>query len=348
MTGPAARHDQTPTSPYDAFLAGLDGGASADAYEQWARDHDSDPDVPRALIHAGWTRSQARDHEGALALFRRALERGGEQSRNAQVGIIEQLYALRRTDEGHAARDALRAELDATTPPDLWIYKEMAELLSEAADPQLRAALQWCEAALARTGAEDVGEDAADYRQSLLFNRSVLREQLGLEPDELDRAVDAAEAEADGELLDLLGQLDGLIDPPATGPFPDEGPFDGVILRWTRADFPEARRRWPKTTTEYGDDYESYAAALQRSALRFSTGGAVRVRMVTGRLADFDAYVRHSGDAPDDPGTRTRYATWRDAEAATETLLWPPARNGPCWCESGRKYKKCCARHEAP
>lgn len=74
----------------------------------------------------------------------------------------------------------------------------------------------------------------------------------------------------------------------------------------------------------------------------FSTGGAVRVRMVTGMLADFDAYIRHSGDAPDDPETRTRYATWRDAEAADETLLWPPARNGPCWCESGRKYKKCC------
>ncbi|MFB6784581.1 SEC-C metal-binding domain-containing protein [Streptomyces sp. NPDC056352] len=22
--------------------------------------------------------------------------------------------------------------------------------------------------------------------------------------------------------------------------------------------------------------------------------------------------------------------------------MWPPARNEPCWCDSGRKYKKCC------
>ncbi|MGO9505871.1 MAG: SEC-C metal-binding domain-containing protein, partial [Mycobacterium sp.] len=22
---------------------------------------------------------------------------------------------------------------------------------------------------------------------------------------------------------------------------------------------------------------------------------------------------------------------------------WPPGRNQPCWCGSGRKYKKCCA-----
>ncbi|MEV6140612.1 SEC-C metal-binding domain-containing protein [Nocardia sp. NPDC051990] len=21
---------------------------------------------------------------------------------------------------------------------------------------------------------------------------------------------------------------------------------------------------------------------------------------------------------------------------------WPPPRNAPCWCGSGRKYKKCC------
>ncbi|WP_246077495.1 SEC-C metal-binding domain-containing protein [Actinomadura hallensis] len=23
-------------------------------------------------------------------------------------------------------------------------------------------------------------------------------------------------------------------------------------------------------------------------------------------------------------------------------LDWPPERNAPCWCASGRKYKKCC------
>jgi tetratricopeptide (TPR) repeat protein len=337
MTGPAAHHGEPPTSPYDTFLTGLGRKATADECEQWARDHDGDPDVPRALIHAGWEWSQAHDHEQALALFNRALERGGEQARNAQVGIVEQLYMLGRTDEGHAARDALRAELDAATPPDLWIYNEMVGLLSEATAPQPEAALEWCEAALARADAEDCGEDAADHRQSLLINRSVVREQLGLAPDELDQAV---EAEADRDVLEFLDQMqDG---PLAAGPLSDDGPFDGIILRWTRADFPAARRRWPETTSEYGDDYETYAAGLQRSALRFSTGGAVRVRMVTGTLADFDTYVQHSGDDPDAPETRTRYATSRDAESEKDTLLWPPARNGPCWCESGRKYKKCC------
>ncbi|WP_370013527.1 SEC-C metal-binding domain-containing protein [Nocardiopsis sp. Huas11] len=23
-------------------------------------------------------------------------------------------------------------------------------------------------------------------------------------------------------------------------------------------------------------------------------------------------------------------------------IPWPPGRNQPCWCDAGRKYKKCC------
>ncbi|WP_221179334.1 SEC-C metal-binding domain-containing protein [Streptomyces botrytidirepellens] len=87
---------------------------------------------------------------------------------------------------------------------------------------------------------------------------------------------------------------------------------------------------------------QTYAAGLQRTAHRWSTSGAVRVRMVTGTLADYDAYTQHSGEDPGDPETRTRYASWRAREFGQETLFWPPARNGTCWCESGRKYKKCC------
>ncbi|MBT2490683.1 SEC-C domain-containing protein [Streptomyces sp. ISL-96] len=30
-----------------------------------------------------------------------------------------------------------------------------------------------------------------------------------------------------------------------------------------------------------------------------------------------------------------------DLAARGQAKSWPPPRNGPCWCESGRKYKKC-------
>lgn len=337
MTGPAASGAEQAPSPYDEFLTGLGQKPTADEYEQWARDHDTDPDVPRALIQAGWHRSESGAHEQALALFQQAQQRSGEQTRNAQVGIVEQLYALGRTEEGDTARDVLRAELDAATPPDLWIYNEMVELLSEWAEPEM--AMAWCEAALFRADTEDCGEHA-EHHQSLLLNRSLVREQLGVEPDELDRAV---EAEEDRGLQELFGPLrdylHGTLD---NGVLSDDGPVDGVILRWARADFPTVRQRWPESTDEYGNDYETYAAGLQRTAHRFSADGAVRVRLVTGTLADYEAYARRTGENPDDPATRIRYATWRDSEFEQETLFWPPPRNAPCWCESGRKYKKCC------
>ncbi|MET8680016.1 SEC-C domain-containing protein [Streptomyces sp. NPDC004647] len=317
-------------SPYETFLAQLGREATADECEQWAREHDSDPDVPRALTQAGWGRARKGAPEEAFELFRDARERGGDQARDAQVGLIEILYELGRAEEGDAARDALRAELDRSSPPDLRIYNEIVEVLSEASSPQPEAALVWCEAALARAG--EVGEDdetAAEHRHDLLLNRSLVREQLGLEPDELDQAV---EAQADAEALEVFDQLQDAAD----------GPVDGLVLRWTRGDLPQVRQRWPETAVEYGTDYDTYAASLQRKGREYSTGGAVHVRMVTGTLADYDVYAKRTGHDPDDPETRVRYMRWRDSEFDHETLFWPPPRNGPCWCESGRKYKKCC------
>lgn len=41
--------------------------------------------------------------------------------------------------------------------------------------------------------------------------------------------------------------------------------------------------------------------------------------------------------------TRHAFGKWYAMTGHPErALLWPPARNGPCWCESNRKYKKCC------
>ncbi|MDX3025632.1 hypothetical protein [Streptomyces acidiscabies] len=53
------------------------------------------------------------------------------------------------------------------------------------------------------------------------------------------------------------------------------------------ASFPAIRQRWPGSTDEYGNDYETYAVGLQSTARRLSADGAVRVRLVTGTLADY-------------------------------------------------------------
>jgi uncharacterized protein YecA (UPF0149 family) len=40
---------------------------------------------------------------------------------------------------------------------------------------------------------------------------------------------------------------------------------------------------------------------------------------------------------------RAEYAAHLAANADPGVIAWPPGRNQPCWCGSGRKYKKCCA-----
>jgi uncharacterized protein YecA (UPF0149 family) len=37
---------------------------------------------------------------------------------------------------------------------------------------------------------------------------------------------------------------------------------------------------------------------------------------------------------------RAAYEVAQEGGAVT----WPPGRNEPCWCGSGKKYKKCCGR----
>jgi len=55
-------------------------------------------------------------------------------------------------------------------------------------------------------------------------------------------------------------------------------------------------------------------------------------------LEDYLAWCDERGE---DPGqARASYAAHRLADG--DVLAWPPGRNEPCWCGSGRKYKRCC------
>jgi SEC-C motif len=51
-----------------------------------------------------------------------------------------------------------------------------------------------------------------------------------------------------------------------------------------------------------------------------------------------DAHAR--GDDPGSAEARSAYGA--ELVSTGHTILWPPGRNDPCWCGSGRKYKRCC------
>jgi uncharacterized protein YecA (UPF0149 family) len=54
-----------------------------------------------------------------------------------------------------------------------------------------------------------------------------------------------------------------------------------------------------------------------------------------------DEYIAWCEENDRDPEeARVPYAVERLSRG--EVIWWPPGRNAPCWCGSGRKYKKCC------
>jgi uncharacterized protein YecA (UPF0149 family) len=56
----------------------------------------------------------------------------------------------------------------------------------------------------------------------------------------------------------------------------------------------------------------------------------------------FQRWCQSTGRDSTTPSARASYAA-ELARTATPTLIaWPPTRNQPCWCGTGRKYQECC------
>lgn len=323
---------------YDVFLAELGREPTAAECEGWATRHAGAPEEGRALVDAGWATAREDKCEEALALFRRAAELGGKYSRDAQVGIVEQLYALRREGDADLTQRALWAELEDQPggAADLRVFDDMTEALSDAGEHEL--AQRWCEAGLDR--AAEIGDlpNAEDARLGLQSSRSFLRAELGMEPDADDLAMEAEIEASLAAIRELVESKAG----PGPNMSPNGEPFDAVVLRWAREDFEAVRSRWPEETAHYGEDYDAHTSRLQREARGYSEAGASRVYLATGTLTDYQAYAQRVGREPAAQATRRDYGEHLAKTRSGQAMLWPPARNGPCWCDSGLKYKKCC------
>ncbi|CNG62476.1 SEC-C motif domain-containing protein [Mycobacterium tuberculosis] len=95
--------------------------------------------------------------------------------------------------------------------------------------------------------------------------------------------------------------------------------------------------------TESGrTDPASYFRDVERG--RRASGdevGASGLRVLPTPVDDLLEYAEAHDRDPKDQQTRADHLMDRIREGA-RTLAWPRERNAPCWCGSGRKYKKCC------
>jgi hypothetical protein len=132
------------------------------------------------------------------------------------------------------------------------------------------------------------------------------------------------------------------IDPAAPDPWADTPvPAFAATAWFPPAQFAEALRRWPHLRDRWGtDQYPVYARVVQGELLDAARMLGERPVLAPINVDELVSYATGIGADPADSTARTMFA----ADLARRELVraWPPTRNEPCWCGSGRKYKKCC------
>ncbi len=124
-----------------------------------------------------------------------------------------------------------------------------------------------------------------------------------------------------------------------------------VAFAWLPSeDYEQAVGLWPDFATSdrvAGPDgplpHPQYCRTLQHILFEYAQSGLPRMTIAPVRVAPFTAWCAEKGHQPDSADARAEYAAYLAASADPALIAWPPGRNQPCWCGSGRKYKKCCA-----
>lgn len=288
----------------------------------------------------------------AIEAKREAIAAGCRSSPDPEADIAEILVKAGR----RAQADALYAELRERDPDDVWLYNSAGWIYRGSDDPEaLRWLLDGIEVAI-RTG---------DYDQ-------VIGQLLDMATETWDRLTEPH----DGELVARVEafQRDWVRPPfqPArsvSGPHaepearrcghcgfdPDRPPLAArtpgrttrsdapakveLSLAWFRADeWAAAVNRWPDLLDELPEDHRAYTGRIE-ARLKWLTRHMPGQPLKVAPLA-VEELVATQGDEAGTGKGRSRLAA--EMARTGRVIAWPPGRNDPCWCGSGRKYKKCC------
>ncbi|WP_063038856.1 SEC-C metal-binding domain-containing protein [Nocardia pseudovaccinii] len=276
--------------------------------------------------------TEAADHwvmadnpERALRLHRAAVADGGTVVGDARVWYATFLidHGTDLTDNAEQTGLALLETVFAEGTDDHVAYLTAAEMFEERRE--FDAAMRWLEAGLARQLALADDTDSEPYLglQELAMTRSRIRDALGLPEDSIDRV---AEEGRQWWLDQGTGGHYGTAHPSATS-----------VLYWPESEFAAALKRWPALREQY-ETHEEHRGLVERTLRGLPSAARIAAATVAG-LIDYAESI--SAD-PALAQTRAEYAAVL-AETGN-VVVWPRGRNEPCWCGSGRKYKKCCGR----
>lgn len=258
----------------------------------------------------------------AIATLRRCSELSGEGGSGLRAAMAGYTFRAGREDEARAEWEALRAE----DPRDVVLHFTAGLACADADEAE--EALPWLTRAL------ELVVKHGD-REGLLADLLELREEvLGDAGEEIDDLQQRGEALLERQLRQFSGD-----DTVAQRREPAK-----TALAWfPESEWDAAVQRWPDVTESTGSaDYREYVTGLQQRLVELQREGAARLSLAPLFLEAYVTWAEARELDPAEGETRATYA----AEVARlgNEVPWPPGRNDPCWCGSGAKYKKCCAR----
>ncbi len=321
-----------------------DPATYAAVLERAVRTYGSDPEAAEVFDLAELYSELATEYqtlgryEDALTAADAAVDAGLDMQPDPRCLRADILMRAGRVAEAEPIWAAVRAD----TPDDVWLYNNAG--LEYAAAGQHDAALDWFTDGLRlalRTGdPERLVDQLADLRQDSL-------DSLGRRADALQEQAAVFLREQEQTRSRWLEEPEPELEP-TSGSDPDT--VGMVALAWLPAgDYEQAVELWPELADSdlvAGPNgpipHRHYCRAMQHKLVELSEEGIPGLAIAPVRVAPFTAWCAEQGQQPDSEA-RAGYAAQLAANADPSVVSWPPGRNQPCWCGSGRKYKKCCA-----
>jgi len=107
------------------------------------------------------------------------------------------------------------------------------------------------------------------------------------------------------------------------------------------ANGPRPGRRWTDLQ-EQGRINAAYSKVIESSIRRLSRDVGPNLLVAPIIVNVLEGYSRRHGLDPNTAEARDQFAA--EVTRLGQTLDWPPRRSEPCWCGSGLKDKRCCAK----
>jgi tetratricopeptide (TPR) repeat protein len=283
-------------------------------------------------------------HDDAIAAQERAIELGWGGRPDPRSDIAE--FHLRAGRPAEAA--AIWAELKEKDPDDVWLYNAAGLSYSEVDEHEL--AVHWLGEGIEL--AMRIGDPEGIVSQLSHVRRQSLK-ALGRDLDELERRVDPfleawrSDERARSRRLARLTEFGNSVPVVRDPPHSDASEHEDVVvsLAWFPSrEYEEAIQRWPSLAEDWADvPHSDYCARLDGN-IKWMRSQGVPIRAIAPIIVDdYAAWCAERGEDPEE--ARAAYAAHRTQKG--EVIAWPPGRNEPCWCGSGRKYKKCCGPAQA-